>query len=161
MTLSLLEDRGLKCTNPRTRYTNVHWDSKFFRHSRMFHLRKQPGPHSVPPQLPLQQTPVVQTLPQLPQFVESLIKSVHCPKQHAGIWPVQTLPHEPQLVRSLLTFVQRPLQKTKVLAHRPSSLFHDFGATGTCILCDKPRCVEHALNVDAFKAHALCKTRHC
>jgi hypothetical protein len=71
---------------------------------------QQPGPHITPPQLPLQQTPVVQTLPQAPQLEESLMRSVQFAKQQAGIVPVQTLPQLPQLSGSIDWFLQTPLQ---------------------------------------------------
>ena len=49
----------------------------------------------------VQAIPFAQPFPQLPQLLESLLRSLQAPLQQADVVPVQTVPHAPQLWISL------------------------------------------------------------
>lgn len=56
---------------------------------------------------PSQQTcPGLQTVPQAPQLVTSLLRSLQTPPQQAGVVPLQTSLHAPQLPTSLCRLAQ-------------------------------------------------------
>lgn len=69
-------------------------------------------------QTPLQQFGVspVHAVPQAPQLVALMLRSVQVPLQHAGVVPVQAGPvQEPQWVTLEVTSVQTPEQQVDVV----------------------------------------------
>jgi hypothetical protein len=61
----------------------------------------------------------VQVLPQEPQLLLSLLKSLQLPLQQAGVVPVQVVPQEPQLLvvfRLVQVPVQQPCPEVQQLA---------------------------------------------
>ena len=59
---------------------------------------------------PLWHVPDEQTMPQAPQLLGSLLRSLQLPLQQAGVVPVHVVPQEPQLL-VVFRLVQVPLQQ--------------------------------------------------